>query len=148
MFSIENLNRPAIEVSGILSTIQNKLRKLVNESQIHRQRVKVRAVGKLDLLPESVLEAIRAAEHATEAYDAMILTIAVAYGGRDEIVDAFRSLLRAKIQQGEKLEHIIDQITPETIGAHLYTAGLPDPDLIIRTSGEIRLSGSCVAKRL
>ena len=141
VFSTENLNRPAIEVSGILSTIQSKLRKLVDDPQIHRRRVQVRAVGKLDLLPESVLEAIRAAEQATEAYDAMILTIAVAYGGRDEIVDAFRALLRAKIQQGEKLEHIIDQITPETIGAHLYTADLPDPDLIIRTSGEIRLSG-------
>jgi short-chain Z-isoprenyl diphosphate synthase len=141
VFSTENLNRPASEVSGILSAIESKLRKLVHDPEIHRQRVRVRAVGKLDILPEAVVEAIRAAEQATEGYDAMTLNIAVGYGGRQEIVDAFRALLRAKSQEGNELADIIEQITPEAISGHLYTSGLPDPDLIIRTSGEIRLSG-------
>src|SRR5262245_23202147 len=141
VFSTENLRRPAIEVSGILAAIQRKLNRLAEDPQIHRRRVRVRAVGRLDILPESVLMAIRIAERATQEYDTMALTIAVAYGGRNEIVDAFRALLRAKLQQGEALENIIDQITSDSIAAHLYTAGLPDPDLIIRTSGEIRLSG-------
>jgi short-chain Z-isoprenyl diphosphate synthase len=141
VFSTENLNRPANEVSGIFSAIQAKLRKLAYDPEIHRRRVRVKAMGKLDLVPEPVVAAIRAAEQATRAYDAMTLTIAVAYGGRHEIVDAFRALLRAKSQQADKLEDIIDQITPEAISDYLYTAGLPDPDLIIRTSGEVRLSG-------
>jgi short-chain Z-isoprenyl diphosphate synthase len=141
VFSTENLSRPASEVSGILSAIQDKLRKLVDDPEIHRQRVRVRAVGKLDILPEPVVGAIRAAEQATEGYNSMTLTIAVAYGGRQEIVDAFRALLQAKSHEGIKLENVIEQITPEAISGHLYTAGLPDPDLIIRTSGEIRLSG-------
>jgi short-chain Z-isoprenyl diphosphate synthase len=141
VFSTENLRRPATEVSGILSAIQEKLRKLVDDPEIHRQRVRVRAVGKLEVLPQSVVRTIRAAEQATDTYDAMTLNIAVAYGGRQEIVDAFRALLRVKLKEGYKLEDVIEQITAEAISGHLYTAGLPDPDLIIRTSGEIRLSG-------
>jgi short-chain Z-isoprenyl diphosphate synthase len=101
----------------------------------------VRAVGKLGLLPASTVAAIRAAEEATAGYGAMALTIAVAYGGRQEIADAVRSLLRDRAEAGGDLSKVVDQVTPETIGRYLYTPDLPDPDLIIRTSGEVRLSG-------
>ena len=84
---------------------------------------------------------IRKAEDATARYDAMTLTIAVAYGGREEIADAVRDLIRAKLRDGLKLDELAEHVTPETIDRHLYTAGLPEPDLIIRTSGEVRLSG-------
>jgi short-chain Z-isoprenyl diphosphate synthase len=77
VFSTENFKRPAAEISGILSAIQRKLSRLTDNPQIHRRRVRVRAVGRLDILPESVLDAIRAAEQATQAYDALDLTIAV-----------------------------------------------------------------------
>jgi short-chain Z-isoprenyl diphosphate synthase len=103
--------------------------------------VRVRAIGRLELLPAPLREAIRAASDATASYEGMILTIAVAYGGRDEIVDAVRALL---VEQSERCLTVADavpQITREGIARHLYTAGSPDPDLIIRTSGEIRLSG-------
>jgi len=141
VFSTENLSRSPEEVSGILSAVDAKLIQLARDPQIHRRRVRVRAVGKLDLLPDSTLEAIRRAEAATAAYDAMVLTIAVAYGGREEIADAVRALLRDKAKEGEGLQEIIEGITQEEIGRYLYAADLPDPDLIIRTSGEIRLSG-------
>ena len=71
----------------------------------------------------------------------LMLTIAIAYGGREEIADAVRDLVRAKIRQGADLDAIVDEITPSAIDDHLYTVGVPDLDLIIRTSGEIRLSG-------
>jgi short-chain Z-isoprenyl diphosphate synthase len=141
VLSTDNLSRPPAEVLGILAAIEAKLLALVDDPQIHHRRVHVRAVGKLDLLPGSVVAAIRAAEAATAMYNSMMLTIAVAYSGRDEIIDAFRALLREKTAEGEGLSQIVDQITPEAIGRYLYTVDLPDPDLIIRTSGEIRLSG-------
>src|SRR6266540_2852144 len=88
LFSTENLNRSPQEVSGVLAAIEEKLKMLAHALQIHRQRVRVRAVGKLELLPESTVAAIRAAEKATATYEAMVLTIAVAYAGREEIADA------------------------------------------------------------
>jgi len=90
---------------------------------------------------EPVLAAIRAAECATSSYDGLELNIAVAYGGRQEITDAVRALLCREAEKQATLAEAIEEITPEAIAGHLYTAGLPDPDLIIRTSGEIRLSG-------
>jgi short-chain Z-isoprenyl diphosphate synthase len=84
---------------------------------------------------------LRAAEQATADYDALILTIAIAYGGREEIADAVRGLVRDKLRQGADLESLVEAITPLAIDNYLYTVGLPDLDLIIRTSGEIRLSG-------
>jgi short-chain Z-isoprenyl diphosphate synthase len=141
VFSTDNLSRSPEEVSGILSTVEAKLTQLSQDPQIHRRRVRVRAVGKLELLPDSTLAAIRRAEEATAGYDAMVLTIAVAYGGREEIADAVRALLRDKAKQGEGIHEIVEGVTQEEIRRYLYAADLPDPDLIIRTSGEIRLSG-------
>ena len=103
--------------------------------------IRVKAVGRLELLPPSTVAAIRRAEEATTAYGALTLTIAIAYGGREEIADAVRDLVRDKARHGADFNAIVEEITPSAIDNHLYTAGLPDPDLIIRTSGEIRLSG-------
>jgi short-chain Z-isoprenyl diphosphate synthase len=141
VFSTENLERSPEEVSGILSAVEKKLIELERAPRIHHRRIRVRAVGKLELLPDSTLVAIRRAESATAGYDAVVLTIAVAYGGRQEIADAVRSLLRDRAKRGESVEDMIEGITQQEIGRYLYAADLPDPDLIIRTSGEIRLSG-------
>jgi short-chain Z-isoprenyl diphosphate synthase len=141
VFSTDNFQRPAAEVSGILASIEAKLTALACDPEIHRRRVRVRAIGCLALLPEPVLAAIRAAECATSAYNGLELNIAVAYGGRQEITDAVRAMLCRMAEKQATLAEAIEEITPEAIASHLYTAGLPDPDLIIRTSGEIRLSG-------
>ena len=141
VFSTENFRRDASEVSGILKTVEAKLVQLARHPRTHRLGVRVRAVGKLDLLPDSVVAAIREAEDATAANRGTVLTIAVAYGGRQEIIDAMQAMLREKAKQGEDLETIIEGISEETLAQYLYTPDLPDPDLIIRTSGEVRLSG-------
>jgi short-chain Z-isoprenyl diphosphate synthase len=141
VFSTENLKRSQAEVSGILSAIEAKVAALAHDPFMHQKRVRVQAIGRLDLLPESVVAAIRAAETATAQYNLMTLTIAVGYGGREEIADAVRSFVKMLARQGASLSDVIERITPETIACHLYAADLPDPDLIIRTSGEIRLSG-------
>ncbi len=124
-----------------METVEAKLVQLARHPRTHRLGVRVRAVGKLDLLPDSVVAAIREAEEATAANRGMVLTIAVAYGGRQEIIDAMQAMLREKAKQGEDLETIIEGISEETLAQYLYTPDLPDPDLIIRTSGEVRLSG-------
>jgi short-chain Z-isoprenyl diphosphate synthase len=141
VLSTDNLARKAQEVNGILAAIETKLLKLAKAPQIHRQRVRVRAIGCLDLLPPATLAAVRAAEAATEGYDGLQLTIAAAYGGRQEITDAVQSFLREQLAKGRTLADAIDMVTPDAVGRHMYRPDLPDPDLIIRTSGEIRLSG-------
>lgn len=141
VFSTNNFNRSPTEVSSILAAIEAKVATLAHDPLLHQKRVRVQTIGRLDVLPESVAAALRAAEMATAQYDSMILTIAVAYGGREEIVDAVRNLLNAQAKRGISCSDLIESITPEAIARHLYAADLPDPDLIIRTSGEIRLSG-------
>jgi short-chain Z-isoprenyl diphosphate synthase len=139
--STKNLSRAPDEVSGILTAIEKKLRALIHQPQIHGRQVRVRAAGRLEMLPDSLVEAVQAVEAATDVYDSMTLTIAVAYGGREEITDAVRALLRDKAITSGGLGDLVDEITPELIGQYMYVPDLPDPDLIIRTSGEIRLSG-------
>jgi short-chain Z-isoprenyl diphosphate synthase len=141
VLSTENLARNPQEVNGILTAIETKLLKLAKAPQIHRQRVRVRAIGCLDLLPPATLAAVRAAEAATKGYDGLQLTIAAAYGGRQEITDAVQSFLREQLNKGRTLEEVVEAVTPDAVGRHIYSPDLPDPDLIIRTSGEIRLSG-------
>jgi short-chain Z-isoprenyl diphosphate synthase len=139
--STDNLKRSDAEVSAILGAVEAKVAALALDPWIHELRVRVKAVGRLSLLPPSTVAAIRKAEEATADYDTMTLTIAVAYGGREEIADALRDLIRAKVRDGLGLDELAEHITPSAIDQHLYTVGLPDPDLIIRTSGEVRLSG-------
>ncbi|MDE2005105.1 MAG: di-trans,poly-cis-decaprenylcistransferase [Rhodospirillales bacterium] len=139
--STDNLARPAEEVSGILAAIEGKMNSLVADPRIHRLGVRVNAIGRLDLLPASLAAALGRAAAATAGNRQLTLTIAANYGGREEIADAMRSLLRECAANGLTAEQAVSKITPEAIGRHLYAPGLPDPDLIIRTSGELRLSG-------
>lgn len=141
VFSTENLARAPEEVQRLLSVIEAKLNAIAEDPHIHRRRVRVRAVGKLDLLPDSTLAAVRRAERATAEYGDVVLTFALAYGGRQEIADAVRRLIADRAKQGISIEEIIESVTQEEIGRYLYAADLPDPELIIRTSGEVRLSG-------
>ena len=104
--STDNLAREPQQVAGILGA-GNQLRALISDPQIHRRRVRVQAIGQLDLLPVSTIEAIRAAEAATAAYDTMVLSIAVAYGGREEIADAVREMLSEALQRGTSLSDVI-----------------------------------------
>ena len=141
VFSTENRKRPPEEVTGILGAVETKLRSLACDHRFLSRQIRVRAVGRLELLPASTLDVVRAAEAATKDYRGMQLTIAAAYGGREEIVDAVRGFLREQLAQSRSLDEVIELVTPEAIAGSLYAPDLPDPDLIIRTSGEIRLSG-------
>lgn len=141
VLSTENLARPPEELTRLLELIEAKMRAVAVEPKIHQKGVRVRAVGQLELLPQSLQGAIAEAEAATHAYDNFYLNIAVGYGGRQEIADAVKQLLRDRARHCGSLEEIADEITPEAIGKYLYMYDLPDPDLIIRTSGEVRLSG-------
>lgn len=142
VLSTDNLrHRSPDDVSSILAVFESKLRSILNAPEIHERKIRIRAVGKLDLLPATTIDAIREAEAATSKYDAFRLNIAVAYGGRQEISDAIRSMLREAADKGLSLGEVLEQVTPNEIARHLYTIDLPEPDLIIRTSGELRLSG-------
>ncbi|HSU05170.1 MAG TPA: polyprenyl diphosphate synthase [Acetobacteraceae bacterium] len=139
--STDNLARPAEEVSGIMAAIEHKMRSLAADPRIHRLGVRVQAIGRLDLLPAALVSALEAARRATETNRQMTLTIAANYGGREEIADAMRSLMAELAERGLGLTDGAAEVTPGAIGRHLYLPSLPDPDLIIRTSGEVRLSG-------
>ncbi len=141
ILSTENLTRQPEELGGLLRLIENKLRDAARDPKVHEKRMRIRVIGKLDLLPSSMRDAIREAEAATRTYDGFFLNVALGYGGRQEIADAVQSLLRDRATQGLSLERAIEEVTPDTPGKYLYTYDLPDPDLVIRTSGEVRLSG-------
>lgn len=136
-FSIENFQRNEREVREIMEIAKEKFTEVVNNPDVHRHRVKINAIGRVDLLPPDVQDAIRLAEESTAHYSDHILNVAIGYSGRTELVDAVREIAR-KVEAGELSHADIDE---SVIEEHLYTRGIPDPDLIIRTSGEERLSG-------
>ena len=129
------------EIAHLMKLFEREARNLAVDPRIHANRVRVRAIGRHDLFPEDVYASLRDLEAATADYDGMNLNIAVGYGGREEIVDAVKDLLETAAKNGGTLESVAATLEPEAIGRHLYTAGIPDPDFIIRTSGEIRLGG-------
>jgi len=138
-FSTENFQRPKHEVKGIMKIAEEKLREVLTDERIHENKVRVKVIGRLNLLPLSLQRLIREVEDATRNYSEHFLNVALAYGGRAEIVDAAKKIAQ-KIEDGELSPDVINEQVFEN---HLYTAHLPkqDPDLIIRTSGEERLSG-------
>jgi len=138
-FSTENFQRPAAEVAELMRLFDEKLKSIASDERIHRNKVHVRVIGRLKLLPESTQKLAAAAEERTRGYDRHFLNIAMAYGGRAEMVDATRRIAREAIAGTID----VDKIDEAMIAERLYTAHLPkqEPDLIIRTSGEERTSG-------
>lgn len=136
MLSTDNLLREEKEVRDLLEIIANAVAELAAS-----RRWRLQMVGDLDLLPDEIAERLRAAESLTKDISGMHINIAVGYGGRHEIVGAVRNLLREGVTNGVDGAALADLVTVESIAAHLYTKGQPDPDLVIRTSGEQRLGG-------
>lgn len=138
LLATDNLRRPASELDPLLDIIETLVVELAAEGNPWRLRM----VGALDLLPADTATALKAAEERTrDRTGGASVNIAVGYGGRREIVDAVRSLLHEYAARGGTLEQLADELDVGHIAQHLYTRGQPDPDLVIRTSGEQRLSG-------
>ncbi|MGD0230600.1 MAG: polyprenyl diphosphate synthase [Syntrophorhabdales bacterium] len=137
--SPENTRREKDEVEGLFTVIREKIEDLSHNHVVVKNRFKVRAFGKLDTLPADLQEAIRRCEESTGKFERHMLNIAIGYGGREEIVEAAKKALTQK--KASSVEELIQGLNVDDIANHLYTGGIPDPDLIIRTSGEIRLSG-------
>ena len=137
LLSTDNLKRPAEELEPLLEIITDVVDKLSGPAA----RWRLRVVGALDLLPREMAERLTAAAERTVGRSGLELNVAVGYGGRQEIADAVRSLLAEHAERGTTLPELIDALEVDHIAEHLYTRGQPDPDLVIRTSGEQRLSG-------
>ncbi len=139
VLSAENLNRKDDELDYLYDLINERLHKLYNDPRIHKNRMKVKAIGSIELLPDFLREILNKLEEATKNYDDHYLNIAIAYGGQNELVDAIKKI-GSRIKDGS-LD--VNQIDKEVIESSLYTSHLPQasPDMILRTSGEKRLSG-------
>ena len=135
LLSTDNLSRPAAELDPLLEIIENTVEGLA-ERGWH-----VKPVGALDLLPDKTARVLKHAQEITSDAPGLIVNVAVGYGGRREIADAVRSLLHEHASRGTSIEELAEFLDVEHIAEHLYTRGQPDPDLVIRTSGEQRLSG-------
>ena len=133
-FSAENWKRPRAEVNTLMLLLREYLQKEIAE--IHRNNIRLQILGRYELLPREVLRDLEDAVRQTGSNTGMVLNVALNYSARTELVDAFRAILQ-KIQQGKLSEEAIDE---QVIAQHLYTKGLADPDLLIRTSGEMRVS--------
>ena len=138
-FSTENFRRSPQEIAEIMKIAEEEFRKLLTDERIHRDKVHVKVIGRVNLLPESLQQLIADVEKTTEDYDNRFLNFAFAYGGRAEIVDAAK-MIAEKVRDGELK---LDDVNESMFEKYLYTAHMPkqEPDLIIRTSGEERLSG-------
>jgi short-chain Z-isoprenyl diphosphate synthase len=136
LLSTDNLNRPAGELAPLLGIIEDVVTELAESG-----RWRINPVGALDTLPDRTSRALKAAADATREVDGVLVNVAVGYGGRREIADAVRALLQHHAGEGTSIEQLAEILDVEHIAEHLYTKGQPDPDLVIRTSGEQRLGG-------
>ncbi|HXY47744.1 MAG TPA: polyprenyl diphosphate synthase [Thermoplasmata archaeon] len=134
--STENLSRSKDEIDALMDLFDRSLRQIAVDERVHRHQIRVRVIGNREVLPPRIREAIDLAERATANYSAYRYNVALGYGGRDEIVEAIRELAR-EVRDGRLEPEAIDS---EAVSRHLYTADLPDPDLVFRTSGEERIS--------
>ncbi len=138
--SVENLERSPEELAALLDVVTERLAGLAGRKG-RPAPMRVRVIGRREALPERVRAAIEAAEAATATSQGPLATFAVAYSGHDELVDACRETVRELVSEGVPATDLAGRIDAEQLARHLYTTGRPDPELIIRTSGEVRLSG-------
>jgi short-chain Z-isoprenyl diphosphate synthase len=136
LLSTDNLNRRPEELAPLLGIIEDVVTELAAE-----KRWRINPVGALDLLPDATARTLKEAAAATRDVEGVLVNVAVGYGGRREIADAVRSLLQHHAKEGTSIEELATILDVEHIADHLYTKGQPDPDLVIRTSGEQRLGG-------
>lgn len=136
LLSTDNLQRPERELAPLIEIIENVTSRICETG-----RWQVRPIGALDLLPAATTRHLKEAAETTRATEGTTVNLAVGYGGRQELADAVRALLQQHAGRGTSIEELAAVLDVEHIAEHLYTAGQPDPDLVIRTSGEQRLSG-------
>ena len=136
LLSTDNLARPPEELDPLLQIIEGLVADLASA-----RRWRLHSAGALELLPPRTAALLGRVQAETAGVEGLVVNVAVGYGGRQEITDAVRSILRARAEAGDDLAQVARELTAEHIGEHLYTKGQPDPDLVIRTSGEQRLSG-------
>jgi short-chain Z-isoprenyl diphosphate synthase len=136
VLSTDNLQRPEAELASILDAVEALVDRLAADGRWH-----LTLMGSLELLPAESVARLKGAADSTVGFEGMRVNICVGYGGRQELTDAIRSLLLEKAAEGHDLEDVAHTLEVDDIAEHLYTKGQPDPDLVIRTSGEQRLSG-------
>ena len=135
-FSTENFDRESSEVRELMDLCKEELNRASKDSRLHKHKVKIRVIGQLESLPEDITSSVRYVMDETKNYDKYSLNIALAYGGREEIIQAIQKI--AKDVKSGAIK--IDDIKEPIVSKYLYTNGIPDPDLILRTSGEERIS--------
>ena len=136
LLSNQNLNRAPEELEPLLQIIAETVNDLAS-----RRRWEIRPVGSMELLPKSLVDQLTEIAAKTKGIKGVVVNVAIGYGGRSEIADAVKSVITSEANLGKSPAEIANSISVEEISRHLYTAGLPDPDLVIRTSGEQRLGG-------
>ncbi|MCJ8332472.1 MAG: di-trans,poly-cis-decaprenylcistransferase [Lentisphaeria bacterium] len=141
IFSTENFSRPQEEVDELLELIEARIRDLEKSPTVHSRELNVGFIGRIELLPDSLQEAIEQLKKSTANYNKHKLNVAIAYGGREEIVDGVRCCISESLEGGKDIDTILEELDHHAIDKHMYLTDSPEPDLIIRTSGEIRLSG-------
>ncbi|MBF8267527.1 MAG: Isoprenyl transferase [Dehalococcoidia bacterium] len=139
--SMDNLSRRPEELGELIEVIESKLQALAQAQRRHRSPRSIHALGRLEMLPDSLRSMIADAETSTAHLGPLRLNIALGYDGREEITQAVKNLLLEQAEKEESLRDVADKLTSQEIARWLYCNGDPDPDLIIRTSGELRLSG-------
>jgi short-chain Z-isoprenyl diphosphate synthase len=136
LLSNQNLSRPPAELEPLLAIIADTVNDLAS-----RRRWEIRPVGSMELLPKELVDQLNDVAIKTKGIKGVLINVAIGYGGRSEIADAVKSIITSPENSGKSAAEIANSINVDEIGRHLYTAGLPDPDLVIRTSGEQRLGG-------
>lgn len=140
VLSVDNFRRSPEEMQSIFQIVEEKVAAL-GKAETPKSQRRIRAVGRLDLLPQETQDAIARVERETADNGPYDLMIAIGYGGREEITDAVKRMIADRVRRGDSLEGIAEGLEPDEIGRYMYAPDVPDPDLIIRTSGELRLSG-------
>ncbi|HVA84864.1 MAG TPA: polyprenyl diphosphate synthase, partial [Candidatus Saccharimonadales bacterium] len=139
--SVENLDRPSDEIGTITDVATDALSALADGRRRTRVPIRLHVIGRRELLPERLQQAVQDSAKVSRVDGALDVTIALAYSGRDELLEAFRTTVRDLLDEGVEPDALPERLTADEVARHLYTTGSSDPDLIVRTSGEVRLSG-------